>query len=159
MFPTLSKTSMSSSPNCTKPPVSLRRKVVCSFGLKIWIKQFYEQTKSHYNSYWWLQNMVKVKTHSLWFFHQVPEQGAVHLVPSLGAGAQDGLQLLNTYFHVVVIVHHLEKAFSLMAERHTTWKEKIPKATLQCTLIGKPPKKGTFRNPNVTLVHQVHDFI
>ena len=130
MFPTLSKTSMSSSPNCTKPPVSLRRKVVCSFGLKIWDKQFYDQTKSHWNSYWWLQAKAKVKTHSLWFFHQVPEQGAVHLAPSLGAGAQDGLELLNTYFHVVVIVHHLGKTISHGNGWHTTWQENIPKATM-----------------------------
>ena len=129
MFPTLSKTSMSSSPNCTKPPVSLRRNVLCSFDLKIWDKQFNDQTKSHYNSFWWLQTKAKEKTHSLWFFHQVPKQGAVHLAPSLGAGAQDGLELLNTYFHVVVIVHHLRKTISHGNGWHTTWQENIPKAT------------------------------
>ena len=129
MFPTLSKTSMSSSPNCTKPPVSLRRNVLCSFDLKIWDKQFNDQTKSHYNSFWWLQTKAKVKTHSLWFFHQVPKQGAVHLAPSLGAGAQDGLELLNTYFHVVVIVHHLGKAISITAGRYYM-KEKILKITM-----------------------------
>ena len=163
MFPTLSKTSMSSSPNCTKPPVSLRRKVVFSFGLKIWIEQFYDPTKSHYNSYWWLQTKAKVKTHPLWLFHQVPEQGAVHLVPSLGASAQDGLELLNTYFHVVVIVHHLRKAYYMKGKYSQSYialkgsHQKMVKFRKKF-YIGDPPSPQYFRNPNFTWVHQNPQF-
>ena len=43
--------------------------------------------------------------------NQIPKQGAVHLLPPLGAVAEDHPELLNAHLHVTVIVHHLKHEY------------------------------------------------